>query len=62
MRTYRELYFHMFRASEKALRALERQDFGAARSILLAAQRCAEDAVLSEGFQAFPDTVIKDEA
>lgn len=38
----------MVRASEKALRELEQQNFGAAGSILIAAQREAEERYLRE--------------
>lgn len=39
MDLYKELYFQMVRASEKALRELEQQNFGAARSILISANK-----------------------
>ena len=45
---YKDLYFQMVRASEQALRALERQDFGTARSILISAQQAAEERYLEE--------------
>ena len=48
MDLYKELYFQMVRASEKALRELEQQNFGAARSILVTAQREAEERYLHE--------------
>lgn len=48
MDLYKELYFQMVRASEKALRALEQQNLGAARSILIAVQREAEEQYLNQ--------------
>ena len=48
MDLYKELYFQMVRASEKALRELEQQNFGDARSILVAAQQEAEERYLNE--------------
>ena len=48
MELYKELYFQMVRASEKALREMERQNFGAAKSVLIAAQREAEERFLNE--------------
>ena len=45
---YKDLYFQMVRASEQALRALERQDFGTARSILISAQQAAEERYLEQ--------------
>ena len=45
---YKDLYFQMVRASEQALRALERQDFGTARSILISAQQEAEECYISQ--------------
>ena len=50
MVTYRDLYFHLFRASERAIRAIERQDYDAAKAALVTAQRQAEDAILISGF------------
>ena len=47
MDLYKELYFQMVRASEKALWELERQNLGAARSILIAAQQEAEEQYLN---------------
>ena len=41
---YKDLYFQMVHASEQALRALDRQDFGTARSILISAQQEAAEA------------------
>ena len=52
MDTYRELYYHLFRVNENALRALERSDVSAAHRILAAGQREAEEAVLSDSFQS----------
>ena len=52
MNTYRELYFFLFRAVEKAQRALEQQDCALAEELLIHAQQTAEDAVLSEEFES----------
>ncbi len=54
---YKDLYFQMVRAGEQALRALDRQDFGTARSVLISAQQAAEARYLeregpgTEGFR-----------
>lgn len=48
MDLYKNLYFDMVRASEKALRELDQQDFGNARNILIAAQQKAEDQFLCQ--------------
>ena len=48
MDLYKELYFQMVRASEKALRELEQQNFGVARSILISAQQATEEGYLNE--------------
>lgn len=47
MKEYEKSYFIMVRASEDALRAIERDNFGVARDILIAAQQQAEEAILS---------------
>ena len=47
MELYRELYFQMMRASEKALRELEQQNYGTARRILISAQQEAEERYLN---------------
>lgn len=52
MDTYRELYFHLFRATEAALQALEQQNFGTAQEILIQAQQLSEESVLSDSFHA----------
>lgn len=49
MNLYKDLYFSMVRASEKALRELEQQNFGNAQRILIAAQQEAEEAYLNHG-------------
>ena len=46
--TYKEAYLLMVRSSEKALRAMERQNFGAAWDALIEAQRKAEELLLQE--------------
>ena len=51
MTTYRELYFYLFRATERARQALEQQNIGIAVNILIETQKTAEDAVLSDDFQ-----------
>ena len=48
MDLYRNLYYQMVRASERALRELEQQNFGNARNILIAAQQEAEEKYLSQ--------------
>ncbi len=48
MELYRTLYFHMVRASEKAIRELERQNMEAARNILISAQQEAEELYLNQ--------------
>jgi hypothetical protein len=48
MDLYRELYFRMVRASEKALRELERQNYGAAQDVLIAAQQEAEELFINQ--------------
>lgn len=52
MTTSRELYFYLFRATEQARQALEQQNIGVAANILIEAQKAAEEAVLSDHFQA----------
>ena len=46
--TYKEAYLLLMRASEKALRAMERQNFGLAWDELIGAQRKAEEYFLQE--------------
>ena len=48
MDLYRDLYFYMLRASEKALRELERQNYGTAQEILISAQQAAEERFLNQ--------------
>ena len=48
MDLYRNLYYQMVRASERALRELEQQNFGNARNILIAAQQEAEEQYLRQ--------------
>ena len=50
MMTYQELYYHLFRSSEQAIRAIERQDYDTAKAVLIHAQQEAEDAILLFGF------------
>ena len=45
---YRNLYYQMVRASERALRELEQQNFGNARNILISAQQEAEEQYLRQ--------------
>ena len=40
---YKELYYHLFNQITDALAALERQDFGKAKEILMQAQQDAEE-------------------
>jgi len=47
MQEYEKPYFILVRASEEALRAIEKSNFGLARDILITAQQQAEDAILS---------------
>ena len=42
------LCFHMFRASEAAIQALEQQNFGQARALLITAQQEAEECYISQ--------------
>ena len=48
MDLYRNLYFHMVRASEKAIRELDQQNLGTARTILISAQQEAEELYLDQ--------------
>ena len=48
MNVYQTLYFQMASASEKALRELERQNFGRARDILISSQQEAEELYLRQ--------------
>ncbi|MEG1989038.1 MAG: hypothetical protein RR035_07600 [Oscillibacter sp.] len=47
MNLYRVLYFFLFRRMAEATEAMEQGDFSAARAILIAAQREAEERFLS---------------
>ena len=44
---YQNLYFHLFNRITDALAAMEQQDFGTARDILIRAQQSAEDQYLN---------------
>ena len=46
---YRELYFHLFNQITDALCAMEAQNYGAAKDILIRAQQDAEERYLSAG-------------
>lgn len=48
MDLYRNLYFHMVRASEKTIRELDQQNLGTARTILISAQQEAEELYLNQ--------------
>ena len=47
--TYKEAYLLLMRATEKALRAIQRQNFGTAWDELIGAQQKAEELFLQEG-------------
>ena len=47
MEEYRKPYFIMLSASKKALRAMEKRNYGTAREILICAQQEAEEVILS---------------
>lgn len=49
MVNYETLYFGLFNAMTDALTALEAQNYGMAREIMVAAQKKAEDAYLEDG-------------
>ena len=44
---YQNLYFHLFNRITDALAAMEQQDFGTARDILIRAQLSAEEQYLN---------------
>ena len=46
---YKNLYFHLFNQITDALEALEEQNFGKVREILIRAQRDAEETYLNAG-------------
>ena len=46
---YKELYFHLFNQITDALAALEKQNYGEARDILIHAQQEAEETYLNAG-------------
>lgn len=46
MTDYKKLYFQLFHAYANAVEAIERQDFGKARDILIRAQQEAEELYL----------------
>ena len=48
MPTYKELYFHLFNAITDALRALEAQNIGTAKELLIHAQQNTEEMYLKE--------------
>ena len=52
METYQELYFYLFRTTELALEAINKQNFGLAQEILIQGQQTAEESVLSDAFQS----------
>ena len=47
MTDYKELYILMVDASEKAIEAIEKQNFGAAKEILIAAEQECEEIYVS---------------
>ena len=47
MTDYKELYILMVDASEKAIEAIEKQNFGAAKEILIAAEQECEERYIS---------------
>ena len=46
MPDYRKLYVHLFQTLTKSIEALERQDFGTARELLIREQQAAEEMYL----------------
>ena len=46
---YKNLYFHLFNQITDALAALEKQNYGEARDILIRAQQEAEETYLNAG-------------
>ena len=46
---YKDLYFHLFNQITDALEAMEGQNFGQARDILIRAQQEAEETYLNAG-------------
>ena len=48
MEEYKTPYFIMLSASEKALRAMNTQNYGPAREILISAQQEAEEFILQQ--------------
>ena len=47
MADYKELYILMVDASERAIEAIEKQNFGAAKDILIAAEQECEERYIS---------------
>ena len=47
MMDYRQLYILMLDASEKAIEAIEKQNYGAAKDILIAAEQECEERYIS---------------
>ena len=45
---YKKLYFHLFNAVTDALDAMEQQNFGTAKDLLIRAQQQAEEQYISE--------------
>ena len=48
MENYQKLYARMVDASERAIEAIERQNYGAAKKILIVAERECEELYISE--------------
>lgn len=48
MENYQKLYARMVDASERAISEIERQNFGAAKEILIAAEQECEELYISE--------------
>lgn len=59
MKTYRDLYYYLFGITEDALNAMEQQNFGTARELLIQGQKTAEAAFTSDEFleEQEPDEV-----
>lgn len=56
MPDYEKLYYILFNAATGAIEAQEKQNFGAAKEILVAAQKKTEDIFISEGDDSLENT------
>ena len=45
---YKKLYFHLFNAATGAIEAIERQNYGQAAALLIAAQQETEEMYMAE--------------